>query len=172
MNAESISYCCTGSEWETMRQLLRLELPLGWTPGRLTKEELQGAMESLTESGILTPEYDEMMADRLFAFLLTETCGAASALIARAERKQVLLSCGQSCAILTEWAPSGVAITPFQGPATAGEALQRAVKKLGCPVVIELLSRDGVLDSRQADEPESAQEALQALHTRLCAYLA
>ena len=162
MNA-IIGYSCTRAEWETLRLLLELSLPLGVSETPLDKDACQEAYDSLCAAGILTPVGGKVHVDQLYSFLLAELSESSLCLTCRSEGRHVQLFRGSGLLILCEWTVRNCTMTPVQDPASARDPLLNAFSRCSVPLTLELMRENTLLDSLEFDSAESARRGLDGM---------
>lgn len=168
MNAELISYRLKRDEWETMRLLLGLQPPLGMGDISLDEKACEAAYASLCDAGLLTPCGDDVIVDRLFAFLLHQACQADICLAVRSEPRQVFLHRAPELILLSEWTLPNCRITPLPGPATARTPLFAALARCPAPLDMELLLPAGSSQAATVESADLAPDTLDRLYNAFC----
>lgn len=139
MNAEYISYCCSRNEWETVRLLLALNVPIGLQDISMDAEACQAAYDSLCDQGILIPSGDSVIVDRLFSFLITQASQASACLALRAQGRHLLLHRTPALYLLSVWTREKCVLTPLPSLIAVREPLFEAAKRCSLPADLELL---------------------------------
>ena len=170
MNAEYISYCCSRTEWETVRLLLALNVPIGLQDISMDAETCQAAYDSLCEEGLLTPVGDEVVVDRLLALLVTQACSADLALALRSGERHVLLHRAPDMVLLSEWTLEHCQLTPLPNAVAARNALFAALARCRQSVDLELLQTQKAVKAATAANAADAQAPLEKLYTDFCVY--
>ena len=163
MNAEIIGYTLRRQEWETLRLALKLADPFGAFEMPLDADACQAACDALYDLGVMTPGGDRTIVDELFACLIGELADADLALEGRGEARQFQLLKAPNMLILVERSLTHATVTPLESLASAQALLEPALRHCALPVVLELRDREAVLDSREAEEPETARAELERL---------
>ena len=163
MNAETVSYRYTTDELNAL--LLILDLPglPGLPMPAISQAAYRAAIDSLSDSGLVTPAGDQAIIDRLTVLLLSSIAKCSFFVRFDAAGRTVLLWRGPTIYIVGMFPEQGeCSLTPLPSPDEAEDALNAALIRCAFPLTVAspALLGEETLTASDADQRESIMARL------------
>ena len=165
MNDDIISYRYAKNELSALMLILQLPSLPGAALPQIDEPAYRAAIDSLSDSGIVTPAGDRVIVDKLSAVLLVSIAKCRFFLrFAAPDRTVVLWRCARLCVLGAFPEKGECSLTPLQTLDHCGAPLESALARCGFPIAAESpLLKDEAPAAANADELKALAARLMAL---------
>ena len=162
MNMENLGYRFSRKEMETLRLILRLDVPLGVEFVRIDRATYDACVDDLCVEGFLIEAGESILVDPVVMLMLTQAACSDLCLRIRSEGRHTLVHRTEKLFILSDCTLTHCTLTPLQGLEDAVAAANGAILRHSGAMQIDLMDRE-IMETASAEYMGGAKAVLREM---------